>query len=527
MLSRHARAVELEAVAEDGESEYLRGLCVNLRQRVAKIAVARVHQTPMVSRSLPNAILISAVCTLSIARGASAAQTADSPASDPYEKYVKTSKDFRPVKQDKAWCYKAFPVDLHALDVSVDHRLHRRLRPVVARARLQRRVHRPRRHELGDSKTGRLDWINKFKLRFYMDHTAGKGDLHLWDGGEMKPHADAVHGSGVRTSSPSTPPCAATLKGIIKQQHRRGEELAVSRRLRPGRRDLLGPLRPPVHVVRHRRQGRLPEWLKEIYGPDAAERRRLDHLQRHPAQARRPGRVGQFDASPLMDQWTFNDSYWNNFIGDLVEYANSVDPRHALRLRRRPVAQRLRRLRLRQDHAEGAVHRGLQPRLLAGDHPLVQPAQRHPGRHHPLPPLRGRHDLADLVLPGPRQPRLHRLGRGLVRRQDSRKPWHDEVAPDTTSKPADKIGPLLAGAEWMHDGVAIYYSHASIQLGWILDAEAHGKTWINRNGDDRLGASHQVRQAWENMLRDSGLQYNFISYADVDPERRARRNTRC
>ena len=28
---------------------------------------------------------------------------------DPYEKYIKTSKDFQPVKQDKAWALKAFP----------------------------------------------------------------------------------------------------------------------------------------------------------------------------------------------------------------------------------------------------------------------------------------------------------------------------------------------------------------------------------------------------------------------------------
>ena len=72
-----------------------------------------------------------------------------------------------------------------------------------------------------------------------------------------------------------------------------------------------------------------------------------------------------------------------------------------------------------------------------------------------------------------------------------------------------------SGATWLHDGVAIYYSHASIQLGWILDAEAHGKTWVNRNGDDRLGSAHHVRHAWENMLRDSDLQYNFLSYVDV------------
>jgi hypothetical protein len=94
------------------------------------------------------------------------------------------------------------------------------------------------------------------------------------------------------------------------------------------------------------------------------------------------------------------------------------------------------------------------------------------------------------------------------------KPWHDQVAP-TFREANDKIGPLLAEAEWIHDGVAIYYNHASIQLGWILDAEAHGKTWINRNGDDRLGASHMVRHAWENMLRDAGLEYSYVSYVDV------------
>ena len=36
--------------------------------------------------------------------------------------------------------------------------------------------------------------------------------------------------------------------------------------------------------------------------------------------------VASFDTSPLMDQWTFNDSYWNNFLGDLAAYANSIDP---------------------------------------------------------------------------------------------------------------------------------------------------------------------------------------------------------
>jgi hypothetical protein len=92
--------------------------------------------------------------------------------------------------------------------------------------------------------------------------------------------------------------------------------------------------------------------------------------------------------------------------------------------------------------------------------------------------------------------------------------WHQAVAPHYLEA-GGKIGPLLSGARWRHDGVAIYYSHPSIQLGWVLDAEAHGRTWINRNNDHRLGASHLVRHAWEDMLRDEGVQYDFLSYVDV------------
>jgi hypothetical protein len=94
---------------------------------------------------------------------------------DPYEKYIKTSRDFQPVKQDKAWEYKAWPswtfmpwyfqwtigfTDesgewCHKVGINgafTDH---------------------------GD--TQHLAWINKYQLRFYNDHTAGKGDLHQWD----------------------------------------------------------------------------------------------------------------------------------------------------------------------------------------------------------------------------------------------------------------------------------------------------------------------------------------------------------
>ena len=56
--------------------------------------------------------------------------------------------------------------------------------------------------------------------------------------------------------------------------------------------------------------------------------------------------------------------------------------------------------------------------------------------------------------------------------------------------------------------------HTSID-GGPETQDAHRHTWRNRNNDHKLGASHLVRHAWENMLRDEGLQYNFISYVDV------------
>jgi hypothetical protein len=49
----------------------------------------------------------------------------------------------------------------------------------------------------------------------------------------------------------------------------------------------------------------------------------------------------------------------------------------------------------------------------------------------------------------------------------------------------------------------------------MLDSEAHGKTWPNRNDDFRLGTSHNVRRAWETMLADAGLRYDFLSYDEV------------
>ena len=71
------------------------------------------------------------------------------------------------------------------------------------------------------------------------------------------------------------------------------------------------------------------------------------------------------------------------------------------------------------------------------------------------------------------------------------------------------------------DPIGIYYSHPSLQVGWAMDAIVHGKTWVNRQGsiDNSNQTMGMLRTVWCKVLEDLGLQYDFISYLDVEEER--------
>ncbi len=432
--------------------------------------------------------------------------------SDPYETYIKTSRDFARVKQDKDWALKAWPSWVYmpwtfqwtigytdeSGKWSVDHGYNGAFID---------------RDNVGDgkSRTGKLDWINQFKLRFYVDHLAAKGFLHLWDGGAMKAHVNQLHGNGVRIK-PLNAAMRETLQGFIKRH--------ISAVISSPNRGAYA-LDDEVswgHFV-HPTMWRVtddadayPKWLREIYGPDAPKRD--NWITYNDIQGKlKTWSIATFDASQLMDQWTFNDSVWCNFLGDLVEYANSVDPATPCgfvggqcpnAFGGYDYARLMRKVQFIESYNIGssqAIIRSFNP-----------------GNGLPAVTTHFHRAAADTIWQTWYY--LAHGNRGFIGWVEkwfdgkTAKPWHDEVAP-TFLEANNKIGPLMSGAQWIHDGVAIYYSHPSIQLGWIMDAEAHGKTWVNRNGDDRIGSSHQVRKAWENMLRDSGIQYNWISYVDV------------
>jgi hypothetical protein len=431
---------------------------------------------------------------------------------DAYEAYIQTSKDFRPVKQDKAWLLKAFPSWLNMpwtyqwtigyTDESGKWSLANGYNGAFVDWDHV---------DANNSKTGRLDWINKFNLHFYVDHLAGKRELHIWDGNIPKNALNQVHGNGVRT-----PPVNDGMRDRLQKLMTRHINAVKSSPMRSAYAldDEIGWghfVHPTMWCVTDDRAA-YTSWLKEIYGPGAPERKgwiTYDNIRPKLAN----WSVKEFDASQLMDQWTFNDSYWNNFIGDLVEFSNSVDPdtpcgwvggQSPNAFGGYDYAKVMRKVQFIESYNIGgsqAIIRSFNPKN------AIPAVTSHFHQQVPDTIWQTWYYLAH----------GNRGFIGWVEKWfdgNTPKGWHKEVAPHFLAA-GKKIGPLMSGAEWQHDGVAIYYSHASIQLGWIMDAAAHGTTWINRNGDERIGSAHQVRKAWENMLRDSGLQYTYINYADV------------
>ena len=115
-------------------------------------------------------------------------QSSAVPAADPYTHYIRSSRDFKRVKQDRAWSDKAFPGWIYMpwtyqWNIGyTDASGHWSQTSGINGAFLDGNGGAP------DSPAGKLAWINRFHLRFYLDHTAGKGSLHLWDVGKQKPY---------------------------------------------------------------------------------------------------------------------------------------------------------------------------------------------------------------------------------------------------------------------------------------------------------------------------------------------------
>ncbi len=443
---------------------------------------------------------------------AAAAPTRLAADNDLYTQYVRTSRDFQRVKQDPAWLRQAFPGWLYMPWTYQWTIGYTNASGKWSLAHGYNGAFLDGNGGMPDTPTGKLAWINKFHLRFYLDHTARKGYLHLWDGDDVQAHKAQLSGTGTRPI-PINNILAQKLRGFIQTNIEQVKSSPSRAAYALDDEASWGSfVYPAMWRITDDNTAYL-RWLREIYGADAAPARTewttYDTIQPHLAE----WAVRDFDYSPLMDQWTFNDALWCNFLGDLVSYANTVDPQTLCGLvgGQAPspfggydYARLMRKVQYLEAYNLGgsqAIIRSFNP-------------------HNAIPAVTSMfHQSAadDIWQTWYYLAHGNRGHIGWVENWfdgQTPQPWQQLVAPHYREA-AKTIGPLMQGAAWKHDGVALLYSHPSIQLGWILDAQAHGKTWANRANDHRLGASHLVRQSWENMLRDSGLQYNWISYVDL------------
>ena len=412
---------------------------------------------------------------------------------DPYEQYVKTSKDFQAVKQDKAWAVKAWPGWFYLpwqAPLGTD---------ATAAAYYQKIGWNGQTLDFRGG-ISKLPWIEQNKLRFYGDHTADKGLLHIWDSGK---HPE-IFTTGLRVH-PLNAALKTQLEGFIKGHI---ESVKTSpQRLAYALDDEIswGFFSKPCMWQITDDPSAFSAWLKEIYGegkaPNYSGWASYDSLTGTLA----GWKVKDFDVSQLMDQWTFNDSLWNNFLGDLVTYANTIDPdrpcgyeggQGSAAFGGYDVAKYMRKIQFLESYSGGSIIRSFNP-------------------HNALPTVTTHFHQSTADTIWQCWYNIAHGNKGIIGWVEKTPGDPDVAAIAPNFKDAgQKIGPLLSGAEWIHDGVGIYYSHASVQLGWIMDAQSHGKTWRNRNSES-MGGMNVCREAWENMLRDDGLQYNFISYADV------------
>lgn len=428
---------------------------------------------------------------------------------DSFERYVKTSQDFQSVKQDHDFLLKAYPSWVYMpwyfqWKIGFDQ--------TAARFCVDTGINGA---FVDHDDTRQLDWINANKLRFYVDHLAGKGDLHLWDK-FPKDKAPLIHGTGMRPR-PVNAAMKSKLENLIKTRIAKVKTSPYRAAYALDDELSWGFFVHPCMWQVTDDGAAYQAWLQEVYGPGAPHPTRwISYDEIRPRLA--AWSLATFDASPLMDQWSFNDSYWNNFIGDLVSYANSQDPatpcgwvggQQPSAFGGYDYAKVMRKVQYIEAYNIGdsqAIIRSFNP-------------------HNAIPAVTSYfHAGSDEDAVDAAWQAWYYLAQGnrghiawvekWFTDEAKPKPWLKTVAP-TYKECSQKIGPLMSGAEWKHDGVAVYYSHASIQLGWIQDAAAHGKTWVQRNGDSRLSCIAQCRKAWLNMLRDEGLQFNFLSYVDL------------
>ena len=86
---------------------------------------------------------------------------------------------------------------------------------------------------------------------------------------------------------------------------------------------------------------------------------------------------------------------------------------------------------------------------------------------------------------------------------------------DTFRELRSGIGKLIMNAKRQHDGIAIHYSHPSVQAHWMIENLKVGKRWPVDEVKDDYFRFNGVRNSITKMVEDLNLQYEFTGSRQI------------
>jgi hypothetical protein len=86
------------------------------------------------------------------------------------------------------------------------------------------------------------------------------------------------------------------------------------------------------------------------------------------------------------------------------------------------------------------------------------------------------------------------------------------------------IATQLMNSRRTADPIAIHYSQASMRTEWMKQHQPKGEAWLRRNAStERMDSDFlRARESWCRLVEDLGLQYNFVSYRQLEKGELAR-----
>lgn len=359
-------------------------------------------------------------------------------------------------------------------------------------------------------------------LLWYLDHAAGKGDLHLRRDNTTRQARLA----------PLRPVCLADPQVQARLRAKLGGTMSAAKEFRTR---VAYALDDEISWSSFTSPCK---WDNSLHSLDDFHRWLIERYGRREAVMRQWGPGGEkfwdqmatpddfqnlygrpwpeWNLSPWADALSYMDSQLNNLIGDLVIQANAIDSLIPTGIvggqcpspyGGYDYAKLMRKIQFLEAYDLGCsaeISRSLNP---GNSIPLVKTS------------------FGDPLDPQTIWFCWHHLAhgdRGVIAWAEG---WfrQDEVPEERVFALGEEIQKLaraserIYGAKWMHDGVAIYYSHPSIQASWFIDCQTHGRTWINRSSsmNNMLASTVGIFWAWAKLLEDARVQYNFYSYADL------------